>query len=191
MSQRLTNDQRRTAFLVTAMTVVAVVVAISALLSGPRRHGRSIRTSAHPSVPRIVGAATPVTTSTRKPAASPPPTPRSAGSGAPRQRLILAHAREFLSAYLFYEVKPLDARMRRALVQSTTVAFAVQLLRHTVDLPRGKRPAAGTVQDMELSESPDSSTTTVDATILHDGWVSGLTLDFQSAGGRWLVGGLS
>jgi hypothetical protein len=123
--------------------------------------------------------------------ASPPPTPQSTSSAAPRQRLILAHAREFLSAYLLYEVKPLDAPTRRALVQSTTVAFAVQLLRHTVDLPRGKRPAAGTVQDLELSESPDSSTTTVDATILHDGWVSGLTLDFQSAGGRWLVGGLS
>jgi len=81
--------------------------------------------------------------------------------------------------------------MRRALVQATTVAFAVQLLRHPVDLPLGHRPAVGTVQALELSESPDSSSITVDATILHDGWVSGLILDFQGAGGRWLVSSLS
>ncbi len=209
--QRLTGDQRRNAFLAASIVVVAGVVAIGALGNSSLSAATGRHTSgseANGLVPRIVDVSAPPPTSTRtqSPGASPAPTSstkqqpasppqereqQAPGSSASGQRLIIAHARQFLSAYLVYEVEPLDARMRRALVRATTVAFSIQLLRHPVDLPRGHRPAVGTVQALELSESPDTSAITVDATILDDSWVSGLILDFQSAGGQWLVSGLS
>lgn len=213
--QALTVGQRRAAFW--AVTVIVVgVVALTSLSGGSKpSRGAVVRAASTRPAPRIADAftststtsdATPNTTSTSDSrttattsatstttatSTTSGPAPRPIRSSEVDRRLVLAHARRFLAAYLVYEVAPLDARMRAALRQTTTVAFANRLLKHTIRLRHGERSAVGTVKSIELGGDPDSSSVTADATVDHAGWVSGLILDFTSTGRRWLVSGLS
>lgn len=211
MTRALTNDQRRTAFVIASVIFVAAVIGLGALSRRPAVG--SATTPAHSTVdspaPRIVDAASATVTTQSSNASGPkavierthtspavvapatPPSAATAGVGAAATQLILAQAREFLNAYVVYEVEPLDSRMRELLLQTATSSLVQQLLRHTVRLPARDRPAVGTIQSLELGQAPDSSAVTVDATVDHAGWVSGLILDFQEADGRWLVTGLS
>lgn len=210
----LSADQRRRAFLGAAVLIVVAVFVLGALNKGTSglRHPAAARTAPASTSPRIVDAgpsaskAAPrakeapmgdalttasATSTTASPAVITTAPPPAAGSRSVDQASVLAHARAFLAAYLVYEVEPLNPRMRTVLRRSATGALASRLAKHGVRLASGDRSAVGTVQSLELGGDLDSSSITVDATIEHAGWVSGLILDFQRAGGRWLVSGVS
>jgi hypothetical protein len=216
-SQPLTNDQRRAAFFIAAVAVLGALLLLGGLSRSGHTRGstRPVRRAAAREAPRIVDvfartAAAPgeTATATIKPATDTTgPTgvrghastssihaiasPAGTRTSPVNPRLVLAHARQFLAAYLVYEVGPLDPRMRRALTGSATPRFAHALLVHPVRLPQPDRPAVGVIQTLELGSDPDSSSVTVDATVENAGWISGLVLDFQRANGRWLVSGLN
>jgi hypothetical protein len=214
----LSDDQRRVAFFAAAAAVVSVVVVIGALGGGQtarRMPARTTGLATSGAAPRIADqgslrftsptapdavrrsmastttttpapAVTAVTSLTRAPtrAATPAPAPAA-------RAVILAHARTFLAAYLAYEVGQLDPRMRAALTRTATPAFARQLITRPINLPPRDRPAVSTIQSVELNAASGSPLVTADATTEHGGWLSGLTLYLEPAGGRWLVSSLT
>lgn len=199
MHRALTDQQRRGAFAVAAVLVLGVVAVMSALDGGRHGHGdnrnaaSAATRSPASSAPRIVDASAATSSST----ASTSTTSRNVTTSAARttrpagaRRLILADARRFLSAYLVYEVRPLDTRGRATLRASTTPGFARHLLRVRVNLPARNRPSVGRVRTLRFEGRPGRTTATVVATVQTGAWVSGLRLWMRHRDGRWLVSGL-
>lgn len=198
MHRALTDQQRRGAFAVVAVLLLVVVAVMSALDGGRHGHGDSRNaasaTTRSPAsaAPRIVDASastTSATAFTSTTSATTSTATRRTRSAAAR-RLILADARRFLSAYLVYEVRPLDARGRATLRASTIPGFARHLLRVRVKLPARNRPVVGRVRTLRVQDRPGRTNATVGATVQNGAWVSGLMLRLRSRGGRWLVAGL-
>jgi hypothetical protein len=188
-SRRVTDHQRHTAFAVAGALVLGAAVAIGAL-STPARAPR--RTSAIPRAaagapPRIADAPSTASTNPAQ-AAARHADPSSASQPTAREKqLIESRARQFLAAYLVYEVGPLNATARSQLFASGTRALADRLIAHPVDLPARDRPAAGKVRSLVLSPGGVGAPITVSATVQQAGWDSRLTLEFEHAHGRWLV----
>jgi hypothetical protein len=188
---RLSDAQRQVAFLASAAVVLAVVAGVGVLAnSGHASHGvgvRAARLDPGGAGSRIVDeAALRATTSV---AGSRSISNRSKRSPVPRaddHGLILGDARAFLPAYLAYEIGMLDSRSRIVLTQTATRAFALQLLRHPINLPARDRPTISTIQSLKLSRA-GASEASVDATIDDAGLPSGLNLYLRPVAGKWLV----
>jgi hypothetical protein len=185
-SRPLTEQQRRTAFAVAGGLVLGAAIAIGALSTPARAPRRTTPTprAAAGSPPRIADA----TSTTPAPAPARPAAPSSASRPTARdERLIDSSARQFLAAYLTYEVGALDATARRELLASGTRSLADHLIAHPVDLPAQDRPAVGKVRSLVLSSGGAGAPVAVSATVEQAGWDSRLTLEFEHAHGRWLV----
>jgi hypothetical protein len=188
-AQPLTERQRRIAFGAASALVLAAAIALGAVApfrtSNPRTENPP---AAAPTAPRIADAistssATPARPDARRTAASAPTSQLAARD----EHRIDTQARTFLAAYLAYEVGALDATERAKLNASATRALARRLIDHPVDLPPRDRPAVGHVQSLALNGGGGGQSITIAARIEQAGWVTGLTLQFEHAHGRWLV----